>query len=77
MKKITKERIFINNFSKIKVGSICNEYGIDVSNLKAGRTSLENEKKVYKRILKDIISLLMYCYLEDEIEVINDERTTL
>lgn len=77
MKKLSKERIFINNFSKIKVGTICSEFGIDVSNLRAGRTSKENEIKVYKRILKDIISLLIYCYLEDEIEVIEDERTTL
>lgn len=77
MKKLSKERNFIINFSKINVGRICREYNIDVSNLRGGRSSLYNEKRVYNRILKEIIDLLTSIYLEDSIEVIEDERTTL
>lgn len=48
---------FIKAFSKIKVKTICDELGIDKSNLWRGNTSPENIKKVKEKIIEKIESL--------------------
>lgn len=77
MKKISKNSKFLKGFSKIKVGSICKNYNLDPANVQSGRSSSENEKKVLKRLLKEILLLFIMTYLDDEIEVIEDARDTL
>lgn len=49
----------IKELSKINISSICRELKIDRANLLNGRTTLENEKRVYEAIVKkykDIIN---------------------
>lgn len=44
----------IKLFSKISVSGICKELGINRENLLNGRSSKDNEKKVYEYLLKKI-----------------------
>lgn len=68
-KNISKESRFLKGFSKIKVGSICKEYGLDTPNIQNGRSKKENENKVMKRLIKEILLLIIKIYLEDEEDV--------
>ena len=74
MKKMTKEGRFLKEFSKIKLTPICEKYKIDRSNLQKGSSTHENEIKVTKAVLREIILLLVDVYLSDEIEVIENEK---
>lgn len=42
----------IKELSKIKISTICKELKIDRANLLNGKTTLENEKRVYEAIIK-------------------------
>lgn len=77
MKKLSKKNKFLKGFSSIKVGTICKNYGLDPANVQSGRTSEENISKVYNRLIKELLELIIDVYLNPEIEVINDERNTL
>lgn len=53
-----KDKInFIKKFSQITVSSICNEYGIDRSNLYRNRTSEKNIDLVFNKIIEKIQEL--------------------
>ena len=41
----------IKKISGIKISKICNQLNIDRSNLLNGRTTEENEKRVYEKIM--------------------------
>lgn len=49
---------FIRQFSKITVSAICNEYGIDRSNLYRNKTSEKNIDLIYNKILQKIQEIL-------------------
>lgn len=49
---------FIRKFSKITVSAICNQYGIDRSNLYRNITSEKNVDIVYSEIIKKIKEIL-------------------
>lgn len=70
MKVQSKKAKFLNGFSKIKVGSICKEYKIDVSNLQKGISAKEKEDLVYNRIIKELLYLFANSIFDDELEVI-------
>lgn len=70
MKVQSKESKFLKGFSKIKVGKVCREYKVDVSNLQKGLTTHEKEMKVYNRIMKELALLLATTIFDDELEVI-------
>lgn len=74
MKVISKEAKFLKGFSGIKVGKICREYGIDVSNLQKGKTSEEKEIKVYNRVIKEILMLFANTIFDDQMEIIEWQR---
>ena len=74
MKVISKEAKFLKAFSGIKVGKICREYGIDVSNLQKGRASEEKEIKVYNRVIKEILMLFANTIFDDQMEIIEWQR---
>ena len=42
----------IKNLSKIQISKICDELKINRSNLLNGKTTEENEKKVYEKIIE-------------------------
>lgn len=52
-----EDLLFINGFSKIKLTDACKYYNIDYSNLKYGKSTKENEKKVRKYIENKIADL--------------------
>lgn len=58
MKKINEDLEFIKAFSKIKISSICEELGIDRSNLLNGKSSNENVKKVKDKIIEKYDEIL-------------------
>lgn len=70
MKVQSKESRFLKGFSKIKVGKVCREYKVDISNLQKGSTSHEKELKVYNKIMKELFTLLSETIFDDELEVI-------
>lgn len=43
----------IKQFSKINITAVCKELNINRSNLYNGRTTEENEKRVYERIIEE------------------------
>lgn len=70
MKVPSRESRFLKGFSKIKVGKVCREYKVDISNLQKGLSSHEKEMKVYNKILKELFTLFSNTILDEEIEVI-------
>lgn len=54
-----EDLIFINDFSKIKLTDACKHFNIDYSNLKYGKSTKENEKKVRKYIENKIAKLYL------------------
>lgn len=44
----------IKNISKISISDICKELKINRSNLLNGKTTSENEKKVYEKIIEKV-----------------------
>ena len=44
----------IKNISKISISKICDELKINRSNLLNGKTTKENEKKVYEKIIEKV-----------------------
>lgn len=42
----------IKKISKIKISTTCKELKIDRSNLLSGRTTPENEKKIYDKLIE-------------------------
>lgn len=49
---------FIRQFSKITVSTICNEYGIDRSNLYRNKTSEKNIDLIYNKIIQKIKEIM-------------------
>lgn len=43
----------IKAISKIKISSICKDVGVNRGNLLNGRTTKENEKKVYDKLIEE------------------------
>lgn len=74
MKIPSKESRFLKGFSTIKVGSICKEYKIDISNIRRGTSSREREIKVYNRVMKELLLLFANTIFDDELEVIEDVK---
>lgn len=52
-----KDLEFIKGFSKIKISTICEDLGIDKSNLWANKTSSQNIKRVKDEIMRRISEL--------------------
>lgn len=50
---------FIKNFNKITYRAICKKVGVDENNLRAGRTTPENIKKVRREIEKEFAELYL------------------
>ena len=48
----------IKQVSKLNISQICNELKINRANLLNGRTTVENEKKVYNEIVKRIEKII-------------------
>ena len=44
----------IKNISKISISDICKEFKINRSNLLNGKTTKENEKKVYEKFIEKV-----------------------
>ena len=77
MRKLSKEVRFVKGFSGIKVGTICRENNLDQANIQKGKSTKEKEKKLFHILLKKLLLLFIDVYLDDEMEVIEDERNSL
>ena len=48
----------IKQFGKININTICKELNINRSNLYNGRTTKENEKKAYEKLVEEIKKII-------------------
>lgn len=74
-----KERFtkFIQDFNKINIKKICEEYGINPKNVYGGNTSFVNMELIYKKLQYEIEKLMIedkyYGINENLIEVLEEK----
>lgn len=73
MKKISKELKFIKGFSSTSINKICNELGINRSNLISNKCSDEDVLKVYNKLIEEFSTILKESIKED----LEDEETSV